>query len=115
MALLWRSRARADLAGITADRRECLIRRRHFSGAELERGCGMAIRTVHCHVLQSNISVVTDLEGNVTRVICPVYDDATSSCGLKRSASSGGPLSTLLARVSEDTLANRTVHCDFAS
>jgi hypothetical protein len=74
----------------------------------------MAIRTIHCHVLQSTISVVTDLEDQVTRVICPEYDSTTSACRLKQRASTGGALSTFVARVSEDTLDSRTVRCDFA-
>jgi hypothetical protein len=74
----------------------------------------MALKTVRCHVLRSNISMVTDFEDNVTQVICPEYDKATGACRLKKRASSGGPLSTFVARASEDTLENRAVGCDFA-
>jgi hypothetical protein len=74
----------------------------------------MAIKTIRCHVLQSNISMVTDFEDNVMQVICPEYDNATGTCRLKKRASSGGPLSTFVARASEDTLDSRAVRCDFA-
>jgi hypothetical protein len=74
----------------------------------------MAIKTIRCHVLQSTISMVTDFEDNITQVICPEYDNATGMCRAKKRASSGGPLSTFVARASEDTLDNRTVRCDFS-
>jgi hypothetical protein len=73
----------------------------------------MAIKTIHCHVLQSTISLLTDFQDNVTKVICPEYDNATGMCRLKQRASSGGPLSTFVARASEGTLDKRTVRCDF--
>jgi len=75
----------------------------------------MALKTTRCHVLQSNISMVTDFEDHVTQVICPEYDRTTSACRLKQRASTGGALSTFVAHVSENTLDSRTVHCDFAS
>ena len=76
----------------------------------------MAIKTLYCHVLQSTISTVTDFEDNITRVICPEYDHPTRGCRLKQSASRGGPLSTFVARVAEDTLDQRTPgRCDYAS
>jgi hypothetical protein len=73
----------------------------------------MAIKTIRCHVLQSTISMVTDFEDNVMQVICPEYDSA-GMCRLKKRASSGGPLTTLVARASEGTLDNRAVRCDFS-
>jgi len=74
----------------------------------------MAIKTIRCHVLQSTISMVTDLEDNLRQVICPEYDAAMGTCRLKQRASSDGPLATYLARAAEDTLGNRSVRCDFA-
>lgn len=72
----------------------------------------MAITSVHCSVLQGNVTRVTDLEGNVTQVICPEYEEPTGICRLKQGATEGGPLSQLLERVSEDTLATRGAQCD---
>jgi len=74
----------------------------------------MAITIIRCHVLQSTISMVTDFEDNVMQVICPEYDNATGMCRSKQRASSGGPLSTFVARAAEGTLDARTVRCDFA-
>lgn len=75
----------------------------------------MAIKSVHCHVLQANVTVVSDLEGGISRVICPEYDAPFGICRLKQSAESGGPLSQLLERVSEGTLDTRTTRCDIAA
>jgi hypothetical protein len=74
----------------------------------------MAIKTIRCHVLQSNVSMVTDFEDNITQVICPEYDAAIGTCRLKKRASSGGPLSTFIARASADALDTRADRCDFA-
>jgi len=72
----------------------------------------MAITTVRCHVLGgATVTRITDLEGEVTRIICPEYREATGSCGLLSEADRGGPLSRLLARVSEDGLTRRGARC----
>jgi hypothetical protein len=72
----------------------------------------MAITSVHCPVLHTTVKRVTDLEGEVVRVICPEYDEPTEGCRLKKTAYQGGPLAQLLERAEEGTLNRRTVHCD---
>ena len=37
----------------------------------------MNLKLVHCSTVQASVSVVTDLEGAVSSVICPEYLDAT--------------------------------------
>jgi hypothetical protein len=71
----------------------------------------MAIRSVRCPVLGANVTLVTDLEGAVTRVICVEYDDADGGCRLKKAAREGGPLGQLLERVSEESLDTRSTRC----
>jgi hypothetical protein len=71
----------------------------------------MTISSVKCPVLGANVTRVTDLEGQTTKVICAEYDERTGICRLKRGASQGGPLSQFLERVSEDTLDTKTTHC----
>ncbi|MFI5178393.1 MAG: hypothetical protein ACHQO8_07520 [Vicinamibacterales bacterium] len=71
----------------------------------------MAITTIRCPVNQAVVSRLTDLEGEVTRVICPEYEEPTGICRLKRNALQGGPLAQLLERVSEDTLDTDSVKC----
>ena len=72
----------------------------------------MPITSVRCPILQASVTRITDLEGEVSRVICPEYDEPTGICGMKKSARTGGPLSQFLERVSEETLDRRTTRCD---
>jgi hypothetical protein len=71
----------------------------------------MAITTVHCHVLQGQVTVIIDLERRIDRVICSQYEHPSGVCRLKRDVSSGGPLSQLLERASEATLDSRSTQC----
>ncbi|MGE3512540.1 MAG: hypothetical protein AB7N65_27060 [Vicinamibacterales bacterium] len=71
----------------------------------------MALTQVHCHVLQASVVRETDLEGRVTRLICPELDAQTGSCRLRRGALDAGPLGQLLERITEDTLAERGTQC----
>ena len=72
----------------------------------------MAIVSVRCPVLGANVTRVTDLEDEVTALICPEYEEPTGICRLKNNARQGGPLSQLLERVSEDALGTRTTRCN---
>ena len=56
----------------------------------------MAIKSVFCHVSQTHVPVVTDLEGSITRLVCAEYEEATGLCRLRKTALNGGPLSNLL-------------------
>ena len=71
----------------------------------------MAFHTVRCPVLGAHVTRVTDLEGAVTRIICPEYDFQGGGCRLKTSALAGGPLGQLLERVAEDTLETPGTRC----
>ena len=71
----------------------------------------MAITSIRCPVLGAHVTCVTDLEGNVTRIICAEYEESTGSCRLKKAALEGGPLAQLLERMSEDTLDTRSTLC----
>ena len=71
----------------------------------------MAITSIRCPVLGAHVTQVTDLEGNVTRIICAEYEDATGVCRLKKTALDGGPLAQLLERLSEQTLETRGTLC----
>jgi hypothetical protein len=71
----------------------------------------MGITSVRCSVSGGQVTRVTDLEDEVTKLVCPEYEEPTGSCRLKRSARDGGPLSQLLERISEDTLVSRSTRC----
>jgi hypothetical protein len=70
----------------------------------------MAMNSIRCPVLGARITQVTDLEGIVTRIICPEYE-SDGTCRVKKSVREGGPLAQLLERVSEDTLDTRSTLC----
>jgi len=72
----------------------------------------MPITTMRCHVSGTNVSRITDLEGTVTRVICPEYSEPQGVCRLRGDALKGGPLSRLLERVEENSMAERGTLCD---
>ena len=71
----------------------------------------MAITTVRCPVLGSTVTRVIDFEGAVNRVICPEYQLPEGTCRLKSAAARNGPLSRLLGRRDEETLAEHGVLC----
>ena len=71
----------------------------------------MAITPTWCHAFGATVARVTDFEGNVQRVICPHYDEASRSCSLRTDVLSGGPLAQMLERVAEDTLTSRGTRC----
>lgn len=71
----------------------------------------MAITSVRCPVLDAHVTRVTDLEGNVTRIICPEYEPLSGACRLKKTSLEGGPLAQLLERMSEDGLDTRGTLC----
>lgn len=72
----------------------------------------MAITSIRCPVLGAQIARVTDLEGNVTGIICPEYDESTGTCRMKQSVLGSGPLAQLVERMSEDGLGTRGTLCD---
>lgn len=71
----------------------------------------MSVATVRCPVIGVHVSRITNLEGEVTGLICSEYEEATGICRLKRNASRGGPLAQFLERESENTLDTRTERC----
>jgi hypothetical protein len=71
----------------------------------------MALNSIRCPVLGARVTRVTDLEGTVTRVICPEYDVSNSACRLTLSRREGGPLSQLVERVSENTPETKSTRC----
>ena len=74
----------------------------------------MAIVQVRCPVSGTDVTRVTDLEDRTMRVICAEYDEAARVCRLKKRAQEGGPLSQLLERVAEGTLATKNLQCELS-
>jgi len=74
----------------------------------------VAITSTRCRVLGANVPRVTDLEGNVERIICPFFEEFSRKCRVRAEIVNGGPLGQLLERVAEDTLAIRGIRCELA-
>ncbi len=72
----------------------------------------MTIHVVRCTVSGTTVTRVTVLEGYVTQLVCPEYDEPTKTCRVRRATLSGGPLSQLLERVAEKTLDRRGTRCE---
>lgn len=70
----------------------------------------MSIKALTCPVSGTQVTEVTNFEGLLRRVICPEYD-ADGNCRLMRAALQGGPLTQLLERTREHTLATRDTRC----
>lgn len=71
----------------------------------------MALMTKRCSVSQAPVTLITDFEGTVSRVICPDFCEPGRTCRLKQEALAGGRMSQLLMRLSEETLGERGVAC----
>jgi hypothetical protein len=71
----------------------------------------MSLETIWCPVTGGRVSRLTNLEGEVTGVICQEYEAATGACRRRAGVLKGGPLAQLLERVSEETLADATMQC----
>ena len=81
--------------------------------ADATAGFNVGIKSVYCHERRGNITLETDRDGVVRRVICPKYEPATGLCRLRHHMLEGGPLSQLLERVAGNTVNSRTTRCDF--
>jgi len=73
----------------------------------------VGMKSVYCHERRGNITLETDLDGVVRRVICPKYEPGSGLCRLRHKPLEGGPLSQLLERVAGNTVNARTTRCDF--
>lgn len=71
----------------------------------------MSANTVYCHVLGSNVSVISDLNGRVTNVICPEFARLTHSCMIKYSKSGG--IAHGFKRAMDRMTDTRNSHCEF--
>ena len=72
----------------------------------------MSANTVLCHVLGGNVTVVSDLDGNVTNVVCPEFARLTHGC-YKKNRELG--LVGMIAGKMADQLtgSTRAAYCEF--
>lgn len=74
----------------------------------------MPIAPLHCPVSHADVVRVTDFEGTTVRVVCSEYDETSKACRLKTRTATAGPLTRLLERTEEGTLASHGTRCDLA-
>ena len=74
----------------------------------------MPIVPIRCPVSHADVVQITNLEGGTDRILCPEYDAASGACQIKVKADIGGPLSRLLERTYEGTLAEHGARCELA-
>ena len=71
----------------------------------------MGASTVRCHILGDDVTVVTDLAGQVVNVVCPEFHRLTYNCGRKLAGS--GMLGIFLSRLADRTMGSKAVACEF--
>ena len=72
----------------------------------------MPASTVRCYVLGGDVTVVADMNGIVTNVVCPEFDRLTHGC-LKKGRESSF-LGLLIAKVADKASGvTRGGHCEF--
>ena len=74
----------------------------------------MPASTVRCHVLDGEVTVVTDLAGNVTNVVCPQFSRMTHGC-LKKNRELGIWKIMLAKGMDRATGTTRAAYCEFGN
>jgi hypothetical protein len=69
--------------------------------------------SVHCHVLGGQVTVITDLAGHITNVVCPEFHRLTHACGIKESQH--GAIATIVAKVADRLAGTRANYCEFSN
>jgi hypothetical protein len=67
--------------------------------------------TVNCHILDGPITVMTDVDGSATNVICPQFVPATCKCRLK--TESTGVIGYVVGHLIDRATGSRNLFCEF--
>ena len=71
----------------------------------------MSASTVKCHVLNGDVSVVSDLNGKVTNVVCPQFSRFDHTCNLK--TQDVGLIGRLASRAADKFGGQKMTACEF--
>lgn len=71
----------------------------------------MTASTVFCYVLEGNITVVTNINGEITNIVCPHFYRLTHGCNLKNQDS--GFIERVLKKMTDQALNTRSIYCEF--
>lgn len=72
----------------------------------------MASNSHYCHVLEDQITIISDIHGNVTKIVCPEINRVTNTC-MKKYGSSVPLITTIPKRLMDEMTGTRTLYCDF--
>lgn len=73
----------------------------------------MSANTVYCHVLGGNVTVVSDLNGQVTNVVCPMFYRITHGCQKKNEET--GLLGLIARKFADNAAGSRLAYCEFGN
>ncbi len=73
----------------------------------------MSANTVYCHVLRGDVTVVTDINGKTTNVVCPKFLRIFQTCEIK--GDSSGFLGRVVKRIADKEFGTRERFCEFAT
>jgi hypothetical protein len=82
-----------------------------FGSQAGEEGATMSADSVRCHILEDNVTIVSDASGKVTNVVCPHFWRLTHGCQIKRD--SVGFLTYFAGKVADKLTGTRAAHCEF--
>ncbi len=68
---------------------------------------------VQCYVLGGQVSVVADLNGNITNLICPKFDRFAFTCAIKKEPA--GFFVQLAGRMVDRGMGMKVTACEFAN
>ena len=74
----------------------------------------MSAAQVQCHVINDQVSVVSDLAGKVTNVVCPQFDRVTFACMAKPGTATTG-LAFGIGRIMDRLAGTKNSTCEFAN
>ena len=71
----------------------------------------MSANSVYCHILGGTVTVITNINGEVTNVVCPKFYRTTHSCSKKQKDT--GFVGGIIKRIADKALDTRTSYCEF--
>ena len=71
----------------------------------------MPAEQVYCYVIEDNVTVVTDIDGDVKNVVCPEFSRVTYRCGIKDTGIMRGTIKMAL----DQYLDTRAYYCEFVT
>lgn len=71
----------------------------------------MSASNVRCHVIDKDVAVVTDIEGNVKNISCEFFNRSNFVC--KKKLSEQGIISSFTTAIADRVLDTRMRYCEF--